>query len=376
MRREPFIPLGTSVAERAALRSTDGTYAVVRADNRPADATPQLSVITTAYNAATTILETLDGFADQSAQPSTYELVIVDDCSTDQTLAAALSFAAAHPELAVRVVALSQNVGAARARSVGVDHAMAPLIGFFDADDAPNHEYIEAHLEAHASTGDNQAITCAAMSTARFDSPASAVAERLQATSVGSIFGSIPWAGGGTVVMHRAIYNRLEGNDPTMIGAEDLDFSVRAWLHRVPLVFVPGALCHYRQRTSISAAWRQRRAYGRGHVALVRKYWPIVNRWRYTYWQLRGFARLPRQLSKAAYQACRSDRGRFAPSTAPASSVATSAGDRTDCLVRPTARCSRDQTTGSTRRLQPSRLSDPPRSGALTLEHHHNGAQQ
>ncbi len=301
-----------SAPERNALRATDSAYATAKADSRPDASSTKISVITTAYNAESTILETLEGFATQTADPATYELVVVDDCSTDQTLATAIAFAEAHPELVVLVIAMGQNVGAARARSVAVDLARSALVAFFDADDAPNHGYIEAHLSAQATAGTDAVITCGALTTSYFANPSSAVAARLQVSGVGSIFGSVPWAGGGTVAMPVEVYNRLGGTDPSMIGAEDLDFSVRAWLHGIPLVFVPAAVCHYRQRTKIRSALRQRRVYGRGQVALVRKYWPIINRRQYAYWQLRGLLRLPRQLSKAAIQACQSDRGRYA----------------------------------------------------------------
>lgn len=101
---------------------------------------PEVSVVMPAYNAARTI-----GAAVSSVLGQTYadfELVVVDDGSTDETAA----IAAAHPG-PVRVVS-QPNKGVAAARNRGIAEAAGELIAFCDADDI----LFPGHLEALLAT--------------------------------------------------------------------------------------------------------------------------------------------------------------------------------------------------------------------------------
>lgn len=93
----------------------------------PSSARPLISVTIPAYNAATTLAETLESVLAQD-HPS-FEVVVVDDGSRDETAAVARRYA---PR--VRVVQKS-NGGLADARNAGVHAARGELIALLDADD-------------------------------------------------------------------------------------------------------------------------------------------------------------------------------------------------------------------------------------------------
>jgi len=82
-------------------------------------------VVIPAFNAGRTLPSCLDSIAAQSVQP--YEVVLVDDGSTDST--AAIARAAG-----VRVVQCEANTGPATARNRGVDAATGDVILFLDSD--------------------------------------------------------------------------------------------------------------------------------------------------------------------------------------------------------------------------------------------------
>jgi len=90
-----------------------------------------VSVIIAAYNAEQTV-----DIAIRSAlnEPQVGEIILVDDCSSDQTCARALSASAGDPRL--HVVRQSTNGGPARARNLAISKARMPLIALLDADDA------------------------------------------------------------------------------------------------------------------------------------------------------------------------------------------------------------------------------------------------
>ena len=95
----------------------------------PASPPPPVSVVIPAYNRAPTIGAAIDSVLRQTF--TDFELVVVDDGSTDGTLTAARAIA--DPRL--RVIAAPQNMGAAGARNLGVAEARGTWIAFQDSDD-------------------------------------------------------------------------------------------------------------------------------------------------------------------------------------------------------------------------------------------------
>ena len=90
---------------------------------------PSVSVVIPAYNRAATIVAAIDSVLRQTW--TDFELIVVDDGSTDGTLAAAA--AVADPRL--RLVPAPRNLGAAGARNLGVEEARGTWIAFQDSDD-------------------------------------------------------------------------------------------------------------------------------------------------------------------------------------------------------------------------------------------------
>lgn len=91
---------------------------------------PLLSIIVPAYNAEAYIDECLDSLLRQTLRD--IEVIVVDDGSTDATLAILKKHAEADHRL--RIVH-TDNGGPARARLTALQQARAELIGFVDADD-------------------------------------------------------------------------------------------------------------------------------------------------------------------------------------------------------------------------------------------------
>jgi glycosyltransferase involved in cell wall biosynthesis len=108
-----------------------------------------VSVVIPAYNAAATLDETLRSVRAQTHRA--LEIIVVDDGSTDDTLALAQRHASADP----RVQVLHQpNAGVAAARNAGWQHAGSQLIAFVDADDLWAPTKIELQLAAFDSGGE------------------------------------------------------------------------------------------------------------------------------------------------------------------------------------------------------------------------------
>lgn len=101
---------------------------------------PLVSVVIPAFNAAATLPDAVLSALAQTHQQ--FEVIIVDDESSDDTLAIAKSFTDE------RVVALTiPHGGVCRARNTAIEHARGEYLAFLDADDSWDPEKLERQLE-------------------------------------------------------------------------------------------------------------------------------------------------------------------------------------------------------------------------------------
>ncbi len=94
------------------------------------------SVVVPAYNAGRTIRNCLDSLLHQTVDRERYEIIVVDDGSTDDTP----QIVASYP--GVRLVR-QPNQGPAVARNRGVEEAKGEIVLFTDADCIPEQNWIE-----------------------------------------------------------------------------------------------------------------------------------------------------------------------------------------------------------------------------------------
>jgi glycosyltransferase involved in cell wall biosynthesis len=105
---------------------------------------PDISVIVPAYNAEPWIAETLRSVVDQTIDPGSYEIIVVDNGSRDHTLDVA---AAALRRSPARVTLSSElQRGPAHARNHGLRLACGSWIQFLDADDLLHHDKLVRQL--------------------------------------------------------------------------------------------------------------------------------------------------------------------------------------------------------------------------------------
>ncbi|WP_339347792.1 glycosyltransferase family A protein [uncultured Sphingomonas sp.] len=110
---------------------------------------PQVSVIIAAYNGARLITETIASLTAQTLRD--FEIVVVDDASTDDTLAVLRSI----PEPRLRIVAAPANGGPAVARTIALEHARGRYIAGLDQDDLCRPDRLArqvAFLDTHRDT--------------------------------------------------------------------------------------------------------------------------------------------------------------------------------------------------------------------------------
>jgi glycosyltransferase involved in cell wall biosynthesis len=103
---------------------------------------PAVSVIVPGLNAEATLGRTLDALVEQNLADD-FEVIVVDDGSTDGTVALARQ----HP-IGARVLRHDVPKGPGSARNSGAEVARAPVLAFTDADCFPTPDWLTRGLEA------------------------------------------------------------------------------------------------------------------------------------------------------------------------------------------------------------------------------------
>ena len=111
-------------------------------DNLNTNRLPLISVVIPSYNRASTILECVNSILKQTY--SNIEIIIVDDCSTDNTDEIVKQLT----DKRVRYYKLEKNMRACFARNFGADHALGEYIAFQDSDDIWHNEKLFEEYQA------------------------------------------------------------------------------------------------------------------------------------------------------------------------------------------------------------------------------------
>jgi glycosyltransferase involved in cell wall biosynthesis len=188
-----------------------------------------VSVVITSYNGERFLRETLESVFTQDYEP--FEVVFVDDGSSDGTAEIAQSFPLRYHYQA--------NAGLPAARNAGVALATGDLIAFVDDDDlwprtklSVQANYLSNHPDVGCVLGRNEWIVEEGV-----DAP------KLVRDPIFDELGGIQLV---TMMIRRSAFERLGGFDPTYLYAEDRDLFVRMREHGIEYAVLPDLVLHKR----------------------------------------------------------------------------------------------------------------------------------
>ncbi len=107
------------------------------------DKDPSISVIICTYNRDKFIGEALNCLAKQTLAANEFEIIVVDNRSTDNTASIAKKFITDHPDLQARYV-MEPNKGLSFARNRGIQEARASIITYIDDDAEVSPGFLES----------------------------------------------------------------------------------------------------------------------------------------------------------------------------------------------------------------------------------------
>jgi len=225
---------------------------------------PRISVIVCTYNGARTIRDCLDAL-ERLTYPN-YEVIVVDDGSTDTTAAIARRHTC-------RLIQ-TENRGLASARNTGLEAATGEIVAYIDDDAYPDPDWLTYLAAAFAGTShvgvggpniappdDGRTAECVARA------PGGPVHVLLSDSEAEHIPGC-------NMAFRKDRLEAIGGFDPRFRTAgDDVDVCWRLQARNWTLGFSAAAQVWHHPRRSVRAYWRQQRGYGRAEAMLERK-WP------------------------------------------------------------------------------------------------------
>lgn len=111
----------------------------------------KVSVVITAYNVEKYIKKAINSVLNQTYK--NIEIVVVEDCSTDNTLKFIKGLQKSDLAFPINLVQHKENVGAGLSRRDGIKASTGDFIMLLDADDWLNKDYIEHLVDKQKETG-------------------------------------------------------------------------------------------------------------------------------------------------------------------------------------------------------------------------------
>jgi len=214
----------------------------------PPSTAPCVTVIIPAYNAATTIAESLLSVRRQTLE--NIEIIVVNDGSTDRTIE--IVRAAQAVDDRVHLVAQT-NQGVAIARNTGVAKAHAPYIALLDADDLWHPRKLELQLNALAASGPNTALAYSFSDTIDETGRILWASNRIayEGDCLAILMGHDFIGNGSNALIRREAYLAVGGSDPSLNragaqGGEDWLLALRI-AEKYKFVCEPQVLVGYRR---------------------------------------------------------------------------------------------------------------------------------
>lgn len=216
------------------------------------------SIIVPTYNRLMQLRACLEALA--ALDYPTFEVIVVDDCSTDGTA----EYLNGLNDPRFRFTSLPQNSGASEARNRGLALARYPLLAFTDDDCVVDNRWLSELMPAF----DNEHIGFAIGATINV---APGYRGYFPERIIHNQDGQFP--GGGNIAYRREVFERIGGFDDVFFRAyhnEDSELAVRAAAAGYDYVSRPRALAYHQKST-----WTPRTLLASAKNAAV---WPVMKR--------------------------------------------------------------------------------------------------
>jgi GT2 family glycosyltransferase len=228
------------------------------------DPTPRVSVVIPTRNGGQRLPIVLGALEKQTLPRSEFEVVVVDDHSTDATAAVAEASGLA------RVVRAPEPLGAAGATNLGLRSAVAPVLALTDDDTVPAPDWLERGLERLANTPSGYVAGHIELSLE--DPPTLAALLDLGRGYLDQeAYAAEGYAATANAWLRVEVLDRLGGFDERLLGqGHDRDFGERAHEAGLQVTYAPEVVVQHPARSRARDLAKVAFRLGRGYPELKR----------------------------------------------------------------------------------------------------------
>lgn len=225
----------------------------------------EVSVVIPAFNAADSIGAQLEALAQQG-WAGEWEVVVADNGSTDDTVAAVLRSSGHLARL--HVVDASGRRGPSHARNEGARHARGDYLLFLDADDVVDDVWLAKMAEASRSADFIAGDVMPSLGGVPIALAQAGLGRRTAWSRILPSPGFLDAAASSNMGVRKSVWESVGGFREDMVAGEDTAFSWDVQLAGHQLVRVPGATVRYHQRPDLCSLARQQYRWGVGVAQL------------------------------------------------------------------------------------------------------------
>lgn len=219
-------------------------------------ANPLISVVMPVYNALPFLDDSISSILQQTLRD--FEFVILDDASTDNSIARLREWAARDPR--IRLHESPKQLGLSGSSNAVVAHARAAILARMDADDIAHPDRLRRQWEVIQGSSD---IAVVGTLCNGIDARGREVRPRDRWRLVRRS-GYIPFPH-GSAMFRREVFERIGGYDEAAAGGEDQDLFLRMAAHG-RVVTLPDVLYSYRYHANNATLFNGLRAVQQNHL--------------------------------------------------------------------------------------------------------------